>query len=210
MDNIVNSLAGTLQPVHPRIVTLEPVRSDHRSFYAKGIPSVFFTSGIYPEYNSRADLPSVLDYEDMDRECEYIYNFTVALAGGEAPSFDGAGASARKDPGTVPYYDCDTPPSFLGSRDPRHFLAKWVYVYMKYPEYAVENGIQGKVLVDFVIDEKGKVRDVSVRKGVHPSLDDEAVRVISASPDWKPGKVDGKKVRSSMSLYVEFRLKKKQ
>lgn len=208
LDNVIASLSNTLQPVKPKIVTLEPVPSDHRSFYAKGIPSVFFTSGMYPEYNSRADVPSLLDYEDMDRECEYLYNFTVALANGDAPSFSPKEDSAAgRD--AVPYYDCDTPPSFFGNSDPRAFLSRWVYVYMKYPEYAVENGIHGKVLVDFVIDEKGKVRDVEVRKGVHPSLDAEAVRVISASPDWKPGKVGGKKVRSSMSLYVEFRLKKK-
>ena len=53
---------------------------------------------------------------------------------------------------------------------------------MKYPKEAVKNGIQGRVLVDFVIDEKGKVRDVKVLKGVDPLLDEEAVRIISASP----------------------------
>ena len=109
----------------------------------------------------------------------------------------------------MPYYDCDYRPSFLGSRDPRVFLEKWVYTYMKYPKEAVKNGIQGRVLVDFVIDEKGKVRDVKVLKGVDPLLDEEAVRIISASPDWKPGWLRGKKVKSRMSLYVEFRLEKK-
>ena len=89
------------------------------------------------------------------------------------------------------------------------FLERWVYVYLKYPQYAIDNGIQGKVLVDFVIDEKGKVKDVKVLKGVHPSLDDEAVKVVSASPDWKPARVRGKKVPCAISLYVEFRLKKK-
>jgi len=209
MDNVINSLANTLQPVQPKIVTHEPVRSDHRSFYAKEIPSVFFTSGMYPEYNSVSDLPSTLDYEDMDRECEYIYNFSVALANGAAPSFTPDNSKSKASDDVVPYYDCDTKPTFFRSSDPRAFLSRWVYVYMKYPEYAVENGIQGKVLVYFVIDEKGKVGDVSVIKGVHPSLDQEAVRVISASPDWKPAKVNGKKVKSSMSLYVEFRLQKK-
>ena len=83
-------------------------------------------------------------------------------------------------------------------------------MYLKYPRQAVEEGIQGKVLVDFVIDEKGKVKDAKVVKGVHPLLDDEALRVINASPDWKPGKVGGRKVKSEMSLYVEFRLEKKK
>lgn len=65
------------------------------------------------------------------------------------------------------------------------------------------------MLVDFVIDEKGRVKDVKVLKGVDPLLDEEAVRIISASPDWKPGWLMGKKVKSRMSLYVEFRLEKK-
>jgi len=54
------------------------------------------------------------------------------------------------------------------------------------------------------------VKDAKVVKGVHPLLDDEALRVINASPDWKPGKVGGRKVKSEMSLYVEFRLEKKK
>ena len=80
---------------------------------------------------------------------------------------------------------------------------------MKYPEEAIRQGIQGRVLVDFIIGEDGKIRDVKVLKGADPLLDEEAVRIISASPAWKPGKVMGKKVSSEMSLYVEFRLEKK-
>ena len=70
--------------------------------------------------------------------------------------------------------------------------------------------MQGRVLVDFVIDEKGKVTDVKVARGADPRLDAEAVRVISASPDWRPGILRGKKVKSAISLYVEFRLEKKK
>ena len=65
------------------------------------------------------------------------------------------------------------------------------------------------MLVAFVIDEKGKVRDVRVLKGVDPLLDDEAVRVVAASPDWKAGRKNGKRVASELSVYVEFRLQKK-
>ena len=84
-----------------------------------------------------------------------------------------------------------------------------MYQYLKYPDAAVRDGIQGRVLVDFVIDESGKVTDVKVLKGVDPLLDDEAVRVIAASPAWKPGLVRGKKVKAEISLYVEFRLERK-
>ena len=83
-----------------------------------------------------------------------------------------------------------------------------MYAYLKYPKEAVRQGIQGRVLVDFVVDEKGKVRDVRVLKGVHPLLDDEAVKVVSASPDWKAARDRGKKVKCGMSLYVEFKLER--
>ena len=71
---------------------------------------------------------------------------------------------------------------FLNSADPRQFLEKWVYQYLKYPQEAVRDGIQGRVMVEFVINKDGKVSDVRVVKGVSPELDAEAVKVVSASP----------------------------
>ncbi len=88
-------------------------------------------------------------------------------------------------------------------------MQKWVYAYLKYPKEALEAGNQGRVVVDFIIDEEGNVKDVKVARGASPALDEEAVRVISASPKWKPGRVRGKKVRTAMTLTVEFRLEKK-
>ena len=77
---------------------------------------------------------------------------------------------------------------FLNSADPRAFLDKWVYQYLKYPEAALMEGIQGRVMVDFIIGKDGKVSDVRVVKGVSPELDAEAVKVVSASPKWRPGR----------------------
>lgn len=212
LNDAIESLSATLQPVHPKIVGVEPVGSDHRSFYDKEIPSVMFTTGMFPEYNTDRDTESIIEYADMEREMEYIYNFTIRLANGARPSFRASDTSGKKQPGqdVIPFSDCDYKPTFLGSGDPVNFLKKWVYVYLRYPPEAVRHGIQGRVLVDFVIDEKGKVRDVTVAKGVDPLLDDEAVRVISASPDWKPARVRGEKVKCAMSLYVDFRLEKRK
>ena len=64
-------------------------------------------------------------------------------------------------------------------------------------------------MVQFIIEKDGKVSDVKVVKGVDPELDDEALRVIKASPKWKPGKMGGNRVRASLTIPVEFRLEKK-
>lgn len=214
LNRTVTDLSNTLQPVQPRIVPAEPCPSDHRIFYDARIPSVMFTTGMYPEYNTERDTPSILQYDWMEREVEYIYNYVVALAGGAKPEFDPSEATRELylegSPGVIPYYDCDIKPTFLGSSDPAIFMQKWVYVYLRYPQEAVRQGIQGRVLVDFVIDEKGRVTDVRAVRSSHPLLEEEALRVIKASPDWKPGRVRGKKVKSQISLNVEFRLEKKK
>lgn len=213
LDAIITRLSGTLQPVQPKLVSLEPVNSDHRVFYDRQIPAVFFTTGMYPEYNSDRDTASVLEYDEMERELEYIYNFTLDLANGVRPEFrekDERRKKYVKDEDVVPYYECDVKPVFLGSPDPSVFMSKWVYVYLRYPREAVQAGVQGRVLVDFVIDTRGRVTDVKVIKGVSELLDAEAVRVISASPDWKPARVRGKKVKCEMSLYVDFKLERRK
>ena len=84
-----------------------------------------------------------------------------------------------------------------------------MYQYLKYPQDAIRNGIQGTVMVQFIIEKDGKVAEAKVVKGVDEELDAEALRVVTASPKWKPGKVNGGKVRASVTLPIEFRLEKK-
>lgn len=213
MNALVNRLSGELQPIHPELTSGEIYPSDHRAFYAKEIPSVLFSTGRYPEHNTDRDTQSIIDFDMMERELEYIYNYVHALANlNVAPAFR---AVSNPDNGSsyddvVAYYDCDQRPTFLNSADPAQFLQKWVYQYLKYPESAVREGIQGRVTVEFIIDKDGKVTDVKVVKGVSDELDAEAVKVISASPKWKPGRVNGNKVRTSIAVPVEFKLEKKK
>lgn len=212
LDAVIRRLSGDLQPVLPEVVAEEVYPSDHRAFYDKEIPAVHFTTGRYPEHDTDKDTQSILDYEMMEKELEYIYNFTVAVANmSSAPSFRPDDTPSRKDTydDVVAYNDCDQRPLFLNSADPRKFLQEWVYKYLKYPEKAVLEGAQGRVLVDFIIEKDGRVTNVRVAKGVSEELDAEALKVISASPKWKPGRVAGEKVRTSMTMPVEFRLEKK-
>ena len=212
LNTLIRKQEGELQPILPELTAQEAYPSDHRAFYAKEIPSVVFTTGKYSQHNTDRDTQGLLDFETMERELEYIYNFTEALANEDsAPDFRPAQVDGSSQAGdkTVPYFDCDQRPQFFGSSDPRHFMKEWVYQYLKYPQSAMVNGIQGTVMVQFVIDKDGSVTDVKVVKSVDEELDAEALKVIQASPKWKAGKVGGQKVRASITLPVEFRLEKK-
>ncbi|HNU78363.1 MAG TPA: energy transducer TonB, partial [Prolixibacteraceae bacterium] len=72
------------------------------------------------------------------------------------------------------------------------------------PVIAQENGIQGKVYVTFVVDRDGGISDAKVARGVDPSLDKEALRVVNSLPKWKPGKQRGKPVRVSYTVPISF------
>ena len=77
---------------------------------------------------------------------------------------------------------------------------------MKYPVVAAENGVQGRVVVSFVVERDGSITDVKVARSVDPSLDREAVRVVKSMPHWIPGKQNGSAVRVKYNVPVSFKL----
>jgi protein TonB len=85
-------------------------------------------------------------------------------------------------------------------------LRKYIAQNVNYPDIARENGIQGRVFVQFVVNTKGKVEKVKVVRGVDPALDREAIRVISNLPSWKPGSQRGKAVKVSFTVPINFQL----
>lgn len=85
-------------------------------------------------------------------------------------------------------------------------LLKFLAKNIKYPVIAQENGIQGRVVCAFVVNKDGSIVDIEVLRGVDPSLDKEAVRVLGTMPKWKPGKQRGKPVRVKYTVPVMFRL----
>lgn len=95
-------------------------------------------------------------------------------------------------------------PEFPGGQQA---LFKYLGDNVKYPVIAQENGIQGRVICQFVVNKDGSIVDIEViRSGGDPSLDKEAVRVIKSMPKWKPGKQRGKPVRVKFTLPVNFKL----
>lgn len=95
-------------------------------------------------------------------------------------------------------------PSFQGG-DTNAF-SKWVQENLTYPETAKKNGIYGRVTLQFTVNTDGTASDITVLRGVDPSLDKEAVRVVSMSPKWTPGKQDGHPVRVTYAFPVIFNL----
>ena len=85
-------------------------------------------------------------------------------------------------------------------------LLEYLAKNIKYPVVAEENGIQGKVIVTFVVERDGSITDVKVVKSVDPSLDKEASRVVKSMPKWQPGKQNGSAVRVKYTVPVQFRL----
>ena len=105
----------------------------------------------------------------------------------------------------IPFNIVQVKPKFNGG-DANEF-SKWVNSRLVYPEIAKEKGIQGRVTLQFTITSQGDVIGVEVKRGVDESLDKEAVRVVSSSPRWQPGKHHGEDVYVSYTFPVIFQLR---
>ena len=203
--------------------------SDNLSFKQADIPALTLSTGISREYRTVRDTPELIQYENLSAETVYIAAFARAVC-----NKDDLSGKAQAEEGKVySMSECDTPPQFL--RGPaKNFLEKWVYEYLKFPEEALAYGTDGferveekvrnmninnyqfnptmkvyykaTVNVSFIVEADGNVSNVKIERGVNEPLDAEALRVVAASPKWKPGVVDGKKVRTKITIPVEFRL----
>lgn len=105
----------------------------------------------------------------------------------------------------IPFQLVEEKPSFNGG-DANEF-SKWVNSKLVYPEIAKENGVQGRVTLQFTVNADGTVSNVKVLRGVDSSLDKEAVRVVSSSPKWKPGKQRDRAVKVTYTFPVIFQLR---
>ena len=105
----------------------------------------------------------------------------------------------------IPFQLVEEKPSFNGG-DANEF-SKWVNSRLVYPEIAKENGVQGRVTLQFTVNADGSVSNAKVLRGVDSSLDKEAVRVVSSSPKWKPGKQRDRAVKVTYTFPVIFQLR---
>jgi protein TonB len=113
-------------------------------------------------------------------------------------------APVEEEEEEVVFVVVESMPEFPGGQQA---LFKYLSENVKYPVIAQENGIQGRVICQFVVNKDGSIVDVEVvRSGGDPSLDKEAIRVIKSMPKWKPGKQRGKAVRVKYTVPVNFKL----
>ena len=95
-------------------------------------------------------------------------------------------------------------PEFPGGEDALH---NYMLKHTKYPKNAKKKHVSGTVYVQFVINEKGEIENVMIPRSVYPALDREAVRVVENMPNWIPGKIRGKPVKSLQTLWFDFALR---
>ena len=85
-------------------------------------------------------------------------------------------------------------------------LLKWVQSNLKYPEIAKKNGVQGRVVVQFLIKKDGSIGEIKVVRSVEPTLDEEAVRIVKMLPNFIPGDINGEPVEVWYTLPIKFKL----
>ncbi len=105
----------------------------------------------------------------------------------------------------IPFVMVEEKPKFQGGDEST--FTKWVSERLVYPEIAKENGVQGRVILTFRVNSDGRVSDVKIIRGVDPSLDKEAVRVVASSPKWTPGRQRNKPVNVVYTFPVIFQLR---
>ena len=109
----------------------------------------------------------------------------------------------EEDDAHVIFEVVETMPSFPGGQQA---LMRWLSDNIRYPIIAIENNIQGRVMVQFVVNTDGSIVDIVVVRGADPLLDREAVRVVGQMPRWSPGEQRGRAVRTRFTIPVTFRL----
>lgn len=136
-----------------------------------------------------------------------LYSDGSAQGSQSAPPPPPMSPQISTDPSDLVFTVVEVMPEFPGGQGALlQFLAKSI----KYPVIAQQNGIQGRVTCSFVVGKDGVIRNIEVIRGVDPSLDLEATRVISMMPKWKPGTQKGKEVSVKYTVPVTFRLQGKE
>jgi len=106
-------------------------------------------------------------------------------------------------PDSAIYDVVEDEPEFIGGEEAMH---KFIKKNISYPVEAIQNGYEGKVYVMFIVEKDGSISNVNIARGAHPSLNEEALRVVRLMPNWTPGYQKGKAVRTRVVTPIFFKL----
>jgi TonB family protein len=101
------------------------------------------------------------------------------------------------------FYVTETPPAFPGGDDARN---EFIRKHFKYPNKDRKKGIEGLVVLSFIVEKDGQLSNIKILKGVSPGIDKAAMKIIKKMPDWEPGYQRGKAVRTNINLPIRFSL----
>jgi len=146
----------------------------------------------------------VLDIVDDDVEIEDEFDFDMEATNDTEYDFTSMiGDDEEEIEEEEVFYIVEDMPTFNGG-DPATEFRKYIAQNLRYPEIAAENGISGRVIVQFAVSRNGQVVDAVVVRSVDPALDKEAIRVVMSSPKWTPGKQRGKAVKVLFTFPINF------
>ena len=201
-------LSKLAQKKEAKVEKKAPVKVEEQKVVEKVKSSVKFTPPVIKKDEDVKPEEELKSQEDLNKTNTAIGSFDVKgndEAGGEVLKAKEVIAQPEppKEEETKVFDVVEVMPSFPGGQGA---LFEWLSKNIKYPVVAEENGVQGRVIVTFVVERNGSITDVQVVKSVDPSLDKEAVRVVKAMPHWIPGKQNGSAVRVKFTVPVTFRL----
>ena len=201
-------LSKLAQKKEAKVEKKAPVKVEEQKVVEKVKSSVKFTPPVIKKDSEVKPEEELKSQEDLNKTKTAIGSFDVKgndEAGGEVLKAKEVIAQPEppKEEETKVFDVVEVMPSFPGGQAA---LFEWLSQNIKYPVVAEENGVQGRVIVTFVVERNGSITDVQVVKSVDPSLDKEAVRVVKAMPHWIPGKQNGSAVRVKFTVPVTFRL----
>ena len=191
----------------PKVEKKAPVKIDQTKV-EKVKSSIKFTAPVIKKDEDVKPEEEMKTQEDLQKTKTTIGAFNVVgndEVGGEVlkAKEEIAQPEPKKEEENKVFDVVEEQPSFPGGPSA---LMQWLRDNIKYPVIAAENGIEGRVIVQFVVSKTGSISDVRVARGVDPSLDKEAVRVVSSMPNWTPGKQNGTSVNVRYTLPVTFKL----
>ena len=158
-----------------------------------------------PKEQPKPETPKVAEVLDIVEDDVEIEDFDFDMEVDENTEYDFTMVEVEEeeiDEEEI-FYIVEDMPTFNGG-DPAIEFRKYIASNLEYPEIAAENGISGRVIVQFAVNARGKVVDAVVVRSVDPALDKEAVRVVMASPPWSPGKQRGKAVKVLFTFPINF------